>query len=316
MNRRLTAIATLTVFLSGTPAFGFSPEILQSVVGVLPEWPAGDKPKPAPAGRPEEPEGSAVAVLPGGYLATNAHVLRRAERLKVRLHDGRLLPATIVGRDPPTDLALIKVTLDLPVPAINPKPTLAARVCAIGNQFGLGLSVTCGVVSALNRTGTGFNPVEDFIQTDAVVNPGGSGGALIDDQSRLVGVLSAIFTKQSDANIGVNFAASMPLVLRVVQDLRDFGRVKRGTSGMTVEDLTKEEKSRLVGARVVRVHEGGAAAEAGLAVGDIMVAIGGRAVAKASDVTSAFYLQRPGDSVEVIFVREGRRQTTRLATRP
>lgn len=316
MNRRLTAIATLTVFLSGTPAFGFSPEILQSVVGVLPEWPAGDKPKPAPGGRPEEPEGSAVAVLPGGYLATNVHVLGRAERLKVRLHDGRILPATIVGRDPPTDLALIKVALDLPVPAINPNPALAARVCAIGNQFGLGLSVTCGVVSALHRTGTGFNPVEDFIQTDAVVNPGGSGGALIDEQSRLVGVLSAIFTKQSDANIGVNFAASMPLVLRVAEDLRDFGRVKRGRSGMTVEDLTEEEMSRLVGARVVRVHEGGAAAEAGLAAGDILVAIGGRAIAKASDVTSALYLQRPGAPVEVVYLRNGQRRTTRLATRP
>lgn len=316
MNRRLTAVAALTVLLSGSPASGFSPEILQSVVGVLPEWPAGDKPGPKPGGRPEEPEGSAVAVLPGGYLATNAHVLGRAERVKVRLHDGRLVPATIVGRDPPTDLALIKVALDLPVPAINPKPALAARVCAIGNQFGLGLSVTCGVVSALHRTGTGFNPVEDFIQTDAVVNPGGSGGALIDEQSRLVGVLSAIFTKQSDANIGVNFAASMPLVLRVAEDLRDFGRVKRGKSGMTVEDLTEEEKSRWVGARVVRVHDGGAAAEAGLAAGDILVAIGGRTIAKASDVTSALYLQRPGTPVEVAYLRDGRRRTARLAPRP
>ncbi len=317
MNRCLALIAAaFAVLLWWPPASGFSPEILQSVVGVLPEWPAGDKPKAAPGGRPEEPEGSAVAVLPGGYLATNAHVLGRAERLKVRLHDGRVLPATIVGRDPPTDLALIKVALDLPVPAINPEPKLAERVCAVGNQFGLGLSVTCGVVSALNRTGTGFNPVEDFIQTDAVVNPGGSGGALVDEQSRLVGVLSAIFTKQSDANIGVNFAASMPLVLRVVQDLRDFGRVQRGKSGMTVEGLSDDEKSRRVGARVVRVQEGGAAAEAGLAAGDIVTAIGGRVIAKASDVTGAFYLHRPGAPIEVGFVRNDATRATRLTLKP
>jgi S1-C subfamily serine protease len=311
-------IAAVCVLALSWPAAtrGFSPDLLRSVVGVLPEWPEGQRPKPAPGGRSEEPEGSAVAVLPGGYLATNAHVLGAAARVKVRLHDGRVLPAEIVGRDPPSDLALIKVSLDLPVPAVNPEPRLAEPVCAVGNQFGLGLSVTCGVVSALHRSGVGFNPVEDFIQTDAAVNPGGSGGALVDRDSRLVGVLSAIFTKQSDANIGVNFASSMALVARVVKDLRDHGRVRRGKSGLTVEDLDEAEKSRLVGARVARVQPGGAADAAGLKTGDVITGIGARPVAKASDATAGFYLRPPDEPFALAFVRDGAPMTARMTLRP
>ena len=165
----------------------------------------------------EEPEGTAVAIKPGGYLVTNFHVIRRALSISVRLTDGRLLTAEVVGVDPLTDLALIKVPEDITVLPIGQEPPLADPVCAIGNQFGLGLSVTCGVVSATHRTGTGFNQIEDFIQTDATVNPGASGGALVNDQNQLIGVLSAIFTKKSDANLGVNFAASTRLVLRVVE---------------------------------------------------------------------------------------------------
>ena len=152
-------------------AQSFSSETLKSVVSVLPEWP-GFKGEPGREGRPKNPEGTAVAVLPGGYLATNVHVIGRAEKIDIRLEDGRVMPATIVGRDASTDLALLKVSVDLPVLPAAPEPVLGQRVCAVGNQFGMGLSVTCGVVSALHRTGTGFNEIEDFIQTDAVVNPG------------------------------------------------------------------------------------------------------------------------------------------------
>ncbi len=189
-------------------------------------------------------------------------------------------------------------------------------MCAVGNAFGLGLSVTCGVVSAVHRTGTGFNPVEDFIQTDAAINPGGSGGALVDAEGRLVGLVSAIFTKRSDANIGVNFAASLRLVMRVVADLKEHGRVRRGKSGLRVEDLTDAERATLAGARIVGVTPGGAAAQAGLAGGDIITALAGRPVAKASDVSGAIYLHRPGEPFRVTVLRDGAARTFTLVPKP
>ncbi len=314
----MASAAAVAVLLSAAPSPGgaFAPEIMDSVVAVLPQWPGGAPGTPGGSGRSEEPEGTAVAVFPGGFLATNVHVLRAAREVRVRLHDGRIVSADIVGRDPLTDIALIKVDADLPVPTVGPEPALAAPVCAIGNQFGLGLSVTCGVVSAVHRTGTGFNPVEDFIQTDAAVNPGGSGGALIDADGRLIGLVSAIFTKQSDANIGINFAASMDLVRRVARDLKDHGRVRRGKSGLRVGDLPPEERARLAGARITRIKEGAAAAAAGLAVGDVVTAVGKRTIRKASDVTGAIYLQPIGAPFAVTVVRAGRRLTVTLTLRP
>lgn len=304
---------------SASPA-DFSPEILKSVVSVLPEWPGFES---APAGRDsrpqnrlKNPEGTAVAVLPGGYLATNVHVIGRAEKIKIRLDDGRIMAAEIVGRDSPTDLALIKAPIDLPVPAFASEPALGARVCAVGNQFGMGLSVTCGVVSALHRTGTGFNEIEDFIQTDAVINPGGSGGALVDDGGRLVGLVSAIFTKDSDANIGVNFASSMNLVMRVMGDLRDRGRVVRGEPGFGVRELTMAERATLTGAAIDRIARGGPAIAAGLEVGDVITAIGGRPIQRASDVTSAAHMARPGEAIDIAFSRSGEAQKARLTLAP
>lgn len=290
-------------------AAAFDPKIMDSVVAVLPEWPAEGRPA-------EEPEGTATAVLPGGFAATNVHVLGRATKVKIRLADGRLLKAEIVGRDPPTDIALIKVPLDLPVPPVNADPKLAERACAVGNQFGLGLSVTCGVVSAVRRTAAGFNPVEDFVQTDAVVNPGGSGGALVDAQGRMLGLVSAIFTKKSDANIGVNFAASMPLVMRVAEDLKAYGRVKRARSGLTVEDLSEAERATLSGARITRVQDGSPAAVAGLKIGDLIVAFDSRRVYRSTDVTAAIYLRRPGERAEVEYLRDGARTKATLAFAP
>jgi S1-C subfamily serine protease len=190
---------------------------------------------------------------------------------------------------------------------------LGAPVCAVGNQFGLDLSVTCGVVSALHRSGTGFNPIEDFVQTDAAVNPGASGGPLVDAQGRLVGVLSAIFTKDADADIGVNFAASVQLVRRVAGDLIAHGRVIRARSGLRVADLELEVRARLVGARVLAVTPGGAAEQAGIEAGDVIVRVGTRPVRKASDVTSAFQLYRPGDRVALTVARDGAEQTFELA---
>ncbi len=302
LARALIAVVALVV--AAAPAAAFAPEVLDSVVSVLPEWP--DR-----AAHRERPEGTAVAVLPGGYLATNVHVIGRARRIKVRLHDGRLLPAEVVGRDLDTDIALIKVAATLPVPPIGPEPPLAAPVCAVANQFGLGLSVTCGVVSAVRRSGVGFNRIEDFIQTDTVANPGSSGGALVDGEGRLVGLVSAIFTKQSDANVGVNFAASMALVLRVARDLEAHGRVLRPRLGVRLEGLSEDERATLVGARIVHVAPGAAAALAGLEAGDVITEIAGRRVARVGDVLAAVYLRRPGERIDVVVRRAGE---TRVVT--
>jgi len=306
LARACSRAALVALMLAAGPAAAFDPSALESVVSVLPDWPS-DQPLP------ERPEGSGVAILAGGYIATNGHVLGDAKSLRVRLADGRILAAEIVGVDRLTDIALIKAPVELPLREIAPPPPLGATVCAIGNPFGLGLSVTCGVVSAVHRTGTGFNPIEDFIQTDATVNPGASGGALLDADGRLVGLVSAIFTKGADADIGVNFAASVGLVMRVVEDLAQHGRVIRGQSGLRVTDLDEAERT---GARITRVVPGGSADAAGLAAGDVITAIGTRAIRRASDVTSAIHMHRPGARIAVTYLRDGARHVVDFELRP
>lgn len=300
--------------LTTAGAAAFEPKVLDSVVAVVPHWPGQP---PRGTSTRDAPEGTAVAVLAGGYLATNAHVLGRALSADIRLNDGRLVAVEIVGRDPRTDLALLKAPMDFPVLQTAPSPPrLGQPVCAVGNQFGLGLSVTCGVVSALNRSNAGFNPVEDFVQTDATVNPGGSGGALVDGAGRLVGLVSAIFTKASDADIGVNFAASMPLVMRTVTDIRDLGRVQVGRSGLIAGPLSPDERRAASGAKVVRLIQNGAALAAGLQVGDIVTRIGDRPVIHPDDVAAGFYLFRPGEAVAVDYVRGGAAARAEVRLKP
>jgi S1-C subfamily serine protease len=290
------------VSFSGIAQAGSLADAVNSVVAVLPNWPGGYQRQ---GNALEEPEGSAVAVLSDGYLATNAHVLGRAKRVDIRLADGRLVAARIIGRDQRTDIALIKVPINLPVPEVVAPPPLGERVCAVGNAFGLGVSMTCGVVSAVNRSNAGFNPVEDFIQTDAAVNPGASGGALVDGEGRLVGLLSAIFTKKSDANIGVNFAVSSPLLMRVVRDLRKHGRVQTGVAGWRLAALSAEARRQQSGVRVVRLEEGGPAATAGLRIGDVVTRVAGRIVVLPSDAAAALYMHYPGDKISVSLLRDG-----------
>jgi len=290
----------------------FEQRSLVSVVTVLPLWPGhtlGGTPGTPPG---SAPEGTAIAVLPDGVLATALHVVDRATEITVKLHDGRRLKAQFVAGDAATDIALLRVSEEVPVIALAPEPTLGAEVCAVGNQFGLGLSVTCGVVSATRRTGTGFNPVEDFVQTDATVNPGSSGGALVDDQGRLVGMLSAIFTKGSDADIGVNFAVSSALLMRVVRDLTTHGRFLRPKAGLRVRDLTSEEAVRAVGARVAQVTPSQPADLAGIHEDDLIVAVGDRPIRKASDLTTAIALSRSGDELTFMLRRNEQELSVRL----
>ena len=304
---RLLLFGALLLLLPASPIRAFDAAVLESVVSVLPKWPGYEQGGIGAVPPGAAPEGSAVAVRPGGFLVTALHVIERATAVDVRLRDGRLRPAEVLGRDPATDLALLKIDQDLPVRAARLDVPIGEAVCALGNQFGLGLSVTCGVVSAIRVSNAGFNPIEDFIQTDATVNPGSSGGALVDREGRLVGVLSAIFTKDSDADIGVNFAASMALVDRVVEDLIAEGRVARVQAGFRVVELTREERMATAGAKIAGVLPDGPAGRAGLQVGDILLTVGDRQIRGPSDVVAALQLRRPGERVSLRVLRAGAR---------
>ena len=289
------------------PGHALPPETLQSVVSVLPAWPGmavrvGELPDRA------APEGSGIAIAEGGLIATAFHVVGPAEHIDVRLADGRLLPAERVGHDQASDIALIRVAADLPVFNLAPRPDLADPVCLIGNAYGLGPSVTCGVVSALDVSIAGFNAVEDFVQTDAASNPGSSGGALVDGEGRLVGMMSAIFASEGDANIGVNFAVSTPLLSRIVDDLADDGAVDYVRPGWRLAELERGEQAAIAGARVDQLDANGPAGRVGIARGDVITGIGERQVRGPRDALAALALVAPSESVTVRFARNGQEQ--------
>ena len=307
-------VTALLVLLGGPAAAGeaaFDPSILQSVVTVFPVRETGAERRTGDA-RGEERSGSGVAVRPGGYIATNYHVVLKARQAFVRLADGRELPAEVVAGDETTDIALLKVAEELPPLAMGKEPPLGARVCTVSDPFGVGLSVTCGVVSAIRRTGMGFNMIEDFIQTDAVLNPGSSGGALVDGSGALVGLVAAIFTRTEDANIGINFAISTALLNRVVDDLMAHGEVLPAYAGFRLSHLPRAERRTLAGLRIAAVESGDTAERAGFRPGDVVTEIAGRAIRSRSDALTAIYLQRPGDRIGVTVVRDGRRLTLPL----
>jgi len=277
-------------------------EAMQSVVSVLPEWPDDVK-------RTEEPEGSGVVVLDGKTILTALHVVDRAVSVRVRTLSGDIYTAHIKGRDRATDIAALTIDKPLPVMAlVKETPSLGERVCAIGNAFGLGLSVTCGVVSGVHRAGLGFNRVEDFVQTDASVNPGSSGGALVTADGKFVGLLSAIFTKTSDANIGINFAVASGLAVEVAKQLQADGRVKRPISGARLEQVPEKGQTGKLGARVVSLREGLLAEKSGMKVGDVIVEAGGRRVRKPADFVSAMSSLLIAESFEVKVIRDGTSQ--------
>lgn len=279
---------------------------VQSVVSVLPEWPAD-------ARRIEEPEGSGVVVLDGKTVLTALHVVDRALSIRVRTPSGDIYSARIKGRDRATDIAALVIDekLSAAVPAMS-KPSLGERVCAIGNAFGLGISVSCGVVSGVHRAGIGFNRIEDFVQTDASVNPGSSGGALVTGDGKLVGMLSAIFTKRSDANIGINFAVSSAMALEIAKQLRDQGRVKRPISGAKLEQVPGKGQTGKLGARVVALRQGLLAEKAGLKVGDVIVMAGDRRIRKPADFVSAMSALLIQDGIDIGIIRGETQMTLRL----
>lgn len=300
----LAAVLLAASFLSAAADGEGAAAALVSVVSVLPEWPG--------AAQTSEPEGSGVVVLDGRHVVTALHVVDRALSVRVRSVGGMILSAEIVGRDRASDLALLRIPEPLPPLAFAGEPRLGEEVCALGNAFGLGVSVSCGVVSAVHRSGVGFNGIEDFVQTDAAVNPGASGGALVNGEGALVGILSAIFTKQSDANIGVNFAVSAPLAERVARELKASGQVRWLAAGMHLVPAPEKGGTGRVGARVASLSAGGAAAAGGVEVGDLIVRAGHRAVHGPADFVGALaYVVAPGE-LAVTVLRDGSEMTLTL----
>ncbi len=269
---------------------------LPSIVSVLPDWPADIK-------RPAEPEGSGVAIADGRTILTASHVIGRAKTVQVRTPDGTVVDARIAARDPFTDIALLTIGRELPALEFAGDAAMGQPVCALGHPFGFGLSVSCGIVSGVHKAGAGFNAIEDFVQTDAAVNPGMSGGALINAEGALVGLISAIFTAGADGNLGVNFAISAPLVQRVITDLMAHGRVQRVVTGLRLGPAIRKGEAGRLAARVLNVKAGSHGERAGLRNGDLIVRARGRRIHKPADFTSVIGRMKNGDQLDVDIVR-------------
>ncbi len=268
--------------------------------------------------QPQAGLGSGVIISADGYIATNNHVVDGADTVTVSLNDGRELVAKVVGRDPQTDLAVIKVdATDLPAVtfADTARIEVGDRVLAIGNPFGIGETVTSGIISAKGRRVGILADVEgyeDFIQTDAAINPGNSGGALVDVDGRLIGINTAILSRTGGFQ-GVGLAVPANLVSQVTESLVKSGKVVRGYLGLGIQNLTpsladsfklKDNKGALVG----EVVANGPAAKAGVKEGDVIMAVNGQPVTDANGLTMAISTTAPGTKVELDILRDGKKE--------
>lgn len=257
--------------------------------------------------------GSGVIVSPDGLVLTNHHVVESADEIEVLLSDGRRAKAKVVGSDPETDLAVLQVALQ-GLPTIVFGNAEAARVgdvvLAVGNPFGVGQTVTMGIVSALGRNQLGINTFENFIQTDAAINPGNSGGALVDTEGRLLGINTAIYSR-SGGSLGIGFAIPVSTARQVMDQIVASGSVTRGYIGVEPQDVTPElaeafKLPRKEGTIIAGVMRGGPADKAGVKVGDILVSVDGKAVTNTANMLSTIAQIKPGAVATFRFVRDAK----------
>lgn len=245
--------------------------------------------------------GSGVIVSPSGYILTNNHVVDGADEIEVFLNDSRHVPAKVIGTDPDSDLAVLKIELDkLPTIVLGDSDALQVgdQVLAIGNPFGVGQTVTGGIVSALGRNQLGINTFENFIQTDAAINPGNSGGALVDTNGNLLGINTAIYSR-SGGNMGIGFAIPVSTAKQVLEGLVKDGHVTRGWIGVEPNDLSPElaetfDIKAQSGVIITGVLQNGPAAQAGIHPGDVIVAIAARPVTSVTQLLSQVAALKPG----------------------
>jgi Do/DeqQ family serine protease len=280
--------------------------------------------KDEPIEREMQAVGSGVIVdAAHGYILTNSHVVENATSIKVTTKDNRQFEARLIGRDPQTDIAVLRIAASnlTAVPFGNSDSLQVGDfVLAIGNPFGLGQTVTSGIVSALGRSGLGIEGYEDFIQTDASINPGNSGGALVDLDGRLVGINTAILAP-GGGNIGIGFAVPINMARTVMDQLLRYGSVRRGRIGIVIEDLTPDlarslGTRRTEGAVIARVQPGSPAAAAGLRRDDLIVALDGAPITSGSDLRNRIGLTRIGDAVALTVDRRGGERTVDVRIEP
>ena len=285
----------------------------------------------------EEPQGglgSGVIISASGYILTNNHVVEGADEIEVILNDSRKAKAKVIGTDPDTDLAILKIDLDkLPVIVLGNSDALLVGdpVLAIGNPFGVGQTVTGGIVSALGRNKLGINTFENFIQTDAAINPGNSGGALVDVNGHLMGINTAIYSR-SGGSMGIGFAIPVSTAKQVLEGIVKDGQVTRGWIGVEPQELNAElaetfnvkaEFAKSGGVIITGVLQNGPAAQAGIQPGDVVVAVNGKAVGSVTELLGAVAALKPGvaapltvlrkDSKTDIAVTPGKRQRPKVA---
>jgi serine protease DegQ len=279
---------------------------------------------PAPQERRALAAGSGVIIdAVKGLIVTNHHVVKNAEIVAVTLKDGRQLKARLVGSDPATEVALIRIEADglaaIPL-ADSDSLRVGDVVLAIGNPFGVGQTVTSGIISALGRSGLTADNYEDFIQTDAPINPGNSGGALVNSKGELAGINTAIIAP-SGGNVGIGFAIPSNMVRVVVEQIERFGKVRRGRIGVSVQSVTPDIAAaaglrQATGAIVESVARNSPAERAGLKQGDVILAIDDRSVTSAADVRNRIGLRESGSPVTLTYLRNGRQESVKLVTAP
>jgi Do/DeqQ family serine protease len=269
--------------------------------------------------------GSGVIVSPNGYILTNNHVVESADEIEVVLNDSRKARAKVIGTDPDTDLAVLKIDLErLPVIVLGNSDTLQVgdQVLAIGNPFGVGQTVTGGIVSALGRNQLGINTFENFIQTDAAINPGNSGGALVDTNGNLLGINSAIYSR-SGGSMGIGFAIPVSTAKLVMEGIVKDGQVTRGWIGVEPNDLSPELAETFgvkaqAGVIITGVLQNGPAAQAGIRPGDVIVNVADEAVGNVSELLSRVAALKPGVLADFTVLRRDEKLSLKVTpgTRP